>query len=169
MSARRQRRKDLKARRHRHPVGTPPSQSQGRNDFRLADRVERLAYTRKQAAEALGVSLSTLDRRVVPAIATIHTGWGERLIPVAELKRFLAERTREAQRERRPRARPGRKPGLPREVITRIQGQHAKGVSLGAIARSLNADGVPTSQGGRQWWPSAVRAALIRRTPPGSA
>jgi hypothetical protein len=117
----------------------------------------------------LGVSLSTLDRRVVPVIATIETGWGERLIPVAELERFLAERTHEARRERRPPARPGRKPGLPHEVVTRIFGQHAQGVSLAAIARSLNADGVPTSQGGRQWWPSTVRAVLGRRTPLGSA
>jgi len=34
-------------------------------------RVERLAYTRKQAAEVLGVSVSTIDRRVVPPIDTV--------------------------------------------------------------------------------------------------
>ena len=36
-------------------------------------------YTREQAAQALGVSLATLDRRVVPAIATVKTEWGARL------------------------------------------------------------------------------------------
>jgi hypothetical protein len=36
------------------------------------------------------------------------------------------------------------------------------GESLGAIAHELNADRVPTAQGGRQWWPSTVRAVLVR-------
>jgi hypothetical protein len=48
-------------------VGARPCSA---GDVQLADRVERLAYTRKQAAEALRVSLATLDRRVVPVIAT---------------------------------------------------------------------------------------------------
>jgi hypothetical protein len=34
---------------------------------------------------------------------------------------------------------------------------------LGEIARRLNADGVPTSPGGPQWWPSTVRAVLDGR------
>jgi hypothetical protein len=33
-------------------------------------------------------------------------------------------------------------------------------MSLAAIAAALNADGVATAQGGRQWWPSTVRAVL---------
>jgi hypothetical protein len=37
-----------------------------------------LVYTRRQAAEALGVSLATLDRRVVPVIETVKTEWGAR-------------------------------------------------------------------------------------------
>ena len=77
----------------------------------LAERVERLAYTRKQAAEALGVSLATLDRRVVPVIATVATEWGGRLIPVSELERYLAERIEPPRARRRPRARAGRKAG----------------------------------------------------------
>ena len=32
--------------------------------------------------------------------------------------------------------------------------------TLAAIAASLNEEQVPTAQGGRQWWPSTVRAAL---------
>ncbi|MGH3093645.1 MAG: recombinase family protein [Gaiellaceae bacterium] len=132
----------------------------------MSDRVERLTYTRTQAAEALGVSLATLDRRVLPAIATIQTEWGGRLIPVAELERYLTERTQEAQAERRRPARPGRKAGLPPEILARIRDEHAGGKSLGEIARRLNADGVRTSQGGRQWWASTVRSVLIRRSPP---
>ena len=60
-----------------------------------ADRVEVLVYTRKQAAEALGISLATLDRRVVPVIQPIATKWGARLIPVRELERFVADRTQQ--------------------------------------------------------------------------
>jgi hypothetical protein len=52
--------------------------------------------------------------------------------------------------------------GLAVEVVTRIREQHAQGESLDAIAHELNADRVPTAQGGRQWWPSTVRAVLVR-------
>jgi hypothetical protein len=166
---RRQRRKGEKERRRvRVPSRAQASQSQDR-EFQLSDRVERLVYTRKQAAEALGVSLATLDRRVVPAIATIQTEWGTRLIPVVELERYLADRTQEARVDRKRPARPGRKPGLPAEVVAWIRDEHARGRSLGQIARRLNADGVNTAQGGRQWWPSTVRSVLIRRSPPHSA
>jgi hypothetical protein len=87
--------------------------------LQLADRIERLVYTRKQAAEALGVSLATLDRRMVPAIQTVGTEWGTRWIPVDELERYLAERRQEARAGRPQPARRGRKPDLPPEVIAR--------------------------------------------------
>lgn len=168
MAKRRQRRKGEKERRHAHvPSRQPPPEVLGA-DVRMADRVERLTYTRKQAAEALGVSLATLDRRVVPAITTIQTEWGGRLIPVVELERYLAERRQEARAERKRPARPGRKPSLPPEVVARIRDEHVRGKSFGEIARQLNTDGVRTSQGGRQWWASTVRAVLIRSSPPGS-
>lgn len=128
-----------------------------------------MTYTRKQAAEALGVSLATLDRRVVPAITTIQTDWGGRLIPVGELERYLVERRLEARAERKRPVRAGRKPGLPLEVVARVRDEHAGGKSLGDIARRLNTDGVRTSQGGRQWWASTVRSILIRRSAPESA
>ncbi len=158
MANRRQRRRSDKEHRHsrRSPTPSPP-------DVQLAERVEPLAYTRQQAAKAIGVSLATLDRRVVPAIATVQTEWGARLIPVAELERYLVER-RQAARVRQA-ARPGRKPGLPPELVTHIRRRHVQGESLGEIARELNAEHVPTAQGGRQWWPSTVRAVLVRSAP----
>jgi hypothetical protein len=163
MARRLQQRKADKARRHGRAGRQPASPPRG-DDVRLADRVERLAYTRRQAAEALGVSLTTLDRRVVPAIATIRTEWGARLIPVVELERYLAEWRQEARAGRKRPARPGRKPGLPPEIVSRIRDERARGKSLGEIARRLNSDGVRTSQGGRQWWASTVRGVLIRRS-----
>ena len=36
-----------------------------------------------------------------------------------------------------------------------------RGHSLSAIADALTEEGVPTSQGGRRWYPSTVRKALM--------
>jgi len=112
------------------------------------------------------VSVATLDRRVVPVIATVETEWGARLIPVAELERYLAERTQQPRRKRKPPGRSGRRAGVSAEVVERVRSEHAKGSSLGEIARRLNTDRVRTAQGGRQWWPSTVRAVLARTSPP---
>lgn len=166
MSRRRLRRKTEKAQRH---APLRPGADDPRAFVREATRVERLAYTRSQAAEALGISTSTFNRRVLPFIETVEMGWYTRLVPVDELERFAAERRREARSQRRPPTRPGRKPGLPPEVVARIRHQQDDGKSLSEIARELNADGVPTSQGGRQWWPSTVRAVLVRSSPGKSA
>ena len=123
--------------------------------------VERLAYTRSQAAEALGVSRSTFIRRVLPYVETAEMPWGTKLIPADELERLLAERRRPAKP--RPTAGPrGRRPQLPDEIVERIEAAREAGCSLGKIARGLNAESVPTAQGGRQWWPSTVRAVLAR-------
>lgn len=138
-------------------------------DIEPARRVEQLAYTREQAAKALGVSLATLDRRVVPAIATVKTEWGARLIPVDELERYLAERRQHPRVVRRRPEPPGRKSGLAPELIARIRRECSAGRPLADIARRLNDEGVGTSQGGRQWWPSTVRAVLVRPHPPKSA
>jgi hypothetical protein len=162
MSSRRRRRRAAAQRRH----ASSARASARASGLRLADDVERLAYTREQAAEALGISLATLDRRVVPVIATVETEWGRRLIPVSELERYLAERTSQARAERRPTKRAGRKASVPPELVARIRSDRASGRSLGQIARELNAEGVRTAQGGRQWWPSTVRSVLARSSRP---
>jgi hypothetical protein len=46
--------------------------------------------------------------------------------------------------------------------VRRIERQRARGESLRSIAASLNADKVPTGQGGAQWHASAVRSVLAR-------
>jgi hypothetical protein len=140
-----------------------------REIVRQVDQVERLAYTRAQAAEALGIGRSTFSRRVLPLVETIDMPWGTRLIPVDELERLLEERRREPSAQRRPKSRPGRKTAVPTEIVTRIRNERASGKSLGEIARQLNAEGVHTAQGGRAWWPSTVRAVLVRSSPSKSA
>jgi len=134
MSARRRRRRE---RARRHQVATPPTFSARAVEFREAREVERLAYSRRQAAEALGVSISTVDRRVVPAIDSVKTPWGQRLIPVAELERFLRahlERGRRPATIRRP------APGV--RLRSRSRSSTAYGSSTHAaeaLARSLAA------------------------------
>ena len=125
-------------------------------------RVERLAYTRTQAAEALGVSRSTFNRRILPLVETVEMPWGTKLIPVDELQRLIAERRRPARTREQPAARPGRRAAIAPSIVGRIRAEHLAGRSLGEIARGLNADRVPTAHGGAQWWPSTVRAVLRR-------
>jgi Recombinase len=138
-----------------------PAAIEQRTVVRPAEHVVRLAYTRSQAAEALGISRSTFIRRVLPDVETVRMPWGTQLIPGDELERLLAEGRRPAKPRPEP-ARRGRPQALPNDVVERIATAHASGRSLGDIARELNADGVPTAQGGRQWWPSTVRVVLNR-------
>jgi len=150
MSRRRRRQRAEKQRRHTEPIVV----------VREASRVERLAYTRAQAAAALGISRSTFNR-LLPFIETIELPWGTRLIPVDELERLLAERRRSARKRTQP-ATAGRPPVLSPELVRRIHAERAAGKSLGEIARNLNASGTPTAHGGAKWWPSSVRAILQR-------
>lgn len=155
MANRRQRRKSARARKHAPTTVQPLVATDGR-----VGGIERLVFSREQAAHALGISLATLDRRVVPAIATVKTEWGTRLIPATELERYLAERT-EQPRPHAGRIKPrGRRSMLPPEVVARIHLELRNGASLAEIARRLNRDGIPTVQGGRQWWPSTVRVVI---------
>jgi hypothetical protein len=142
------------------PSASPPA-AQPQTIVRPAERVERLAYTRSQAAQALGVSRSTFIRRILPQVETIEMPWGARLIPVDELERLLAERRRPAKPRPAPGLR-GRPRRVPEQVVERVTAAHTAGQSVGEIARALNTDRVPTAQGGRQWWPSTVRSVLNR-------
>jgi hypothetical protein len=160
--ARSQRRKREKTKR-RPPTATKPWSPQT-SVVRAATEVERLAYTRTQAAEVLGVSRSTFDRRVLPLLETFDMPWGTRLVPVDELERFVNVRRRPA-RGRAQTAPPGRPTAVPDVLVRHVQAEHAKGNSLRQIARDLNATQTPTAHGGGQWWPSTVRSVLIRSSP----
>jgi Recombinase len=161
MSRRRKRRRE-----RRHQERKPQVSWAQHTGLHEVSDVERLAYSRKQAAEALGVSISTIDRRLVPAVNTVKTPWGQRLIPVVELERFVREHLKPA-RDRPSRRPAGRPPTLPQGVVDRIRLEHARGRSLGEIARALTSEGIATAHGGRRWWPSTVRALLLLVAGPG--
>ena len=158
MSARRKRRHQRRPRQH---AGEPQRTWAPPAELQEADETGRLAYSRKQAAEALGVSISTIDRRVVPSISTVKTPWGQRLIPALELERLLHEHV-EPPRPARRHGAAGRPPSLPPPVVDRIRLEHARGRGLAEIARAFNREGIPTAHGGGRWWPSTVRAVLAR-------
>ncbi len=80
----------------------------------------------------------------------------------AERKR-IGERTREGLAVKRAEGvKLGRPAQLPAKVAARIKNLRTRGHSLAAIADRLNRDGVATAHGGRQWYPSTVRAVLQR-------
>jgi DNA invertase Pin-like site-specific DNA recombinase len=80
-------------------------------------------------------------------------------------RRLIGQRTKEAMAAKKAAgAKFGRPPTVPKSIVRRIQRQRARGESLRAIAESLNGDGVPTAQGGAQWWAATVRGVLNRTT-----
>jgi DNA invertase Pin-like site-specific DNA recombinase len=56
----------------------------------------------------------------------------------------------------------GRPPTMAPYVLERIRGERAAGKSLAAIADGLNANRIPTAQGGRRWYPATIRSTLKR-------
>lgn len=76
-------------------------------------------------------------------------------------RRLIGQRTREGLAAKRAQGvRLGRPSSLPSDVLARIVREHAAGASLRSLATTLTAEGVPTAQGGRRWYPSTVRAVL---------
>ncbi len=52
--------------------------------------IPRLALTREEAAASLGMSLDSFERHVQPTLRLVRLG-RMRLVPIAELERWLAE------------------------------------------------------------------------------
>jgi DNA invertase Pin-like site-specific DNA recombinase len=78
-------------------------------------------------------------------------------------RRLISQRTKEALAVKRASGvRLGRPPTVPQAVVRRIQRLRGGGFSLRAIADELNAAGVPTAQGGKQWYAATVRGILTR-------
>jgi hypothetical protein len=52
---------------------------------------------------------------------------------------------------------------LPEATAGRIVAAHRAGEGWSAIARTLNAEAIPTAHGGAKWHPSTVRAVVLGR------
>jgi len=102
----------------------------------------------------LGVDTATPSGQLVVNVIAALAQWERQII---------GTRTRDALAAARDLGQHlGRRSTLPTDVVARIVREHASGLSLGAIARALNADGVPTGQGGARWYSSTVRHVLTR-------
>lgn len=103
----------------------------------------------------LGIDLSTPAGEFMANVMASAAQWERRII---------GQRTRDALAAKRASGvRLGRPPVLDAATRQRIATAREQGSSLRAIAASLNADGVPTAQGGARWHASTVRAVLHPR------
>jgi DNA invertase Pin-like site-specific DNA recombinase len=121
----------------------------------LLERAQREGWS--LVALDLGVDTTTPAGELVANVMAAVAQWE---------RRAIGARTREAlndKRKREPAWRPGRERVVPKRVVTRITKAHRAGQGWSAIARALEADGVPTAHGGQRWYPSTVRAIYMSR------
>lgn len=120
----------------------------------LMDRSQKKGWA--LIALDLGVDTSTPSGEMMANVLAVFAQFERRLI---------GQRTKDALSAKRAegtlRGPIGRPRSLPSTVRRRIARDRAKGLSFGRIAERLNADGVATAQGGREWYPATVRKVLV--------
>ena len=118
----------------------------------LVDRSKRNSWS--LVVLDLGVDTSTAAGQMMANV----------LATFAQFEReLIGERTSSAlQVKKRAGVQLGRPDRTPIDIVIRVCLQRASGVSLKAIADGLNAEQVPTSQGGARWYASSVAAVLSR-------
>jgi DNA invertase Pin-like site-specific DNA recombinase len=131
-------------------------------------KLDRLTRSVRDAADLLdrsarrGWSLIALDLGV-DTTSPAGEAMAHVVAVFAQLeRRLIGQRTKDALAVRRSQGvRLGRPRSLPEAIVERIVAEHDQGGSWSAIARGLDADGVPTAQGGRRWYPATVRAVCL--------
>ena len=102
----------------------------------------------------IGVDTSTINGELVANIIMALAQWERRII---------GQRTKDALGAVRERGvKLGRPSGLDAGTVALISLLRRQGNSYHAIAKMLNADDVPTGQGGARWYPSSVRSVSER-------
>ena len=102
----------------------------------------------------LGVDTSTPSGELVANVMASVAQWERKVI---------GQRTKDALAVKRSEGvRLGRPVSLPEVIRERILADRLDGRSYRAIAEALNAEGVPTAQGGREWYAATVRAVEQR-------
>jgi DNA invertase Pin-like site-specific DNA recombinase len=103
----------------------------------------------------LGVDLSTPAGEFLASVMASAAQWERRII---------GQRTKDALAVRKAQGVKLGRPALPRDALgRRIASMRRRGMTLQAIADTLNSEGVPTLRGGHEWRPSSVRAVLRRK------
>lgn len=138
----------------------------GEADGLVAAKLDRLARSVQDFAQILEwfgdakASLVVLDpaidtatpngRLVANILASIAQWEGE----------IISQRTKDALQALKASGRPVSGPSVQPSLAARILEMSSGGASLHGIARTLNAEGVPTARGGSEWRASSVRSAL---------
>jgi DNA invertase Pin-like site-specific DNA recombinase len=100
----------------------------------------------------LGVDMTTPQGQLLANVMASFAAYERELI---------RQRTRDALQALRSRGvRLGRPVAVSGRVRASVAAWRASGCTLAAIAAYLNAEGVPTAQGGARWYPSTVAAVL---------
>lgn len=104
----------------------------------------------------LGVDTTTADGELMAHVVATFAQYERRLI---------GQRTKVALAEKKAQGvQLGRPVLMPADVVARIVTDHDGGQGWTAIARDLNAEGIPTAHGGARWYPSTVRYAYMLAT-----
>jgi DNA invertase Pin-like site-specific DNA recombinase len=138
----------------------------------VVSSLERLTRTAANLGALLGW-LRECDARLVVIDLDLDTGTHEGQLGARALatvggleRRKLEERTRKGLEAARHMRRSGRPAVSDRPPLkARIADMRAQGMTLQAIADTLNAEGVPTLRGGAEWRPSSVQAAAGYKRP----
>jgi DNA invertase Pin-like site-specific DNA recombinase len=135
----------------------------GEADVLVASKVDRVARSTTDFARLLDRSEKKGWKVVVLDVDVDTTSAAGRLVvevvsaAAAFESRRIGERVKATHAIRKAQGkRAGQSPLLPEKVRRRIANERAKGVSLGAVAKKLNDEGVPTATKGGHWYASTV-------------
>jgi len=99
------------------------------------------------------IDMTTPNGRMVANILASVAEWESDII---------GQRTAAAMAEAKAKGqRFGRERSTPAEVVARILTEHQHGATYNAIARRLDADAIPTPNGGHRWYASTVRRLVL--------
>jgi DNA invertase Pin-like site-specific DNA recombinase len=141
----------------------------GEAEALVATKVDRLSRSVQDFAGLVATAKRQGWNMVVLDLGMdMTTPWGKALASTAavfaELERdLIGQRTREALAVKKAQGvRIGRPRTTPDDVVARVVRERMAGSTLRAIADGLDADGVPTAQGGKRWQPGTIKALLAR-------
>lgn len=102
----------------------------------------------------IGVDTSTVNGELVANIIMALAQWERQIIGQRTKDALAAVNGRGIQL--------GRPTVVAREAVAIIRAMRGAGASYRQVAAALNSEGVPTAQGGREWYASTVRAVEQR-------